>query len=90
MPQSKDQKIAETQANLPLPEQPPKASDWQSADARTVNVGSGRSEAEANMGTSDASKAGLREPASKGAQDMSNIGREGVEGQLPKDAAYKK
>ncbi|KAL6866111.1 hypothetical protein ACO1O0_002213 [Amphichorda felina] len=90
MPQSKDQKIAETQANLPLPEQPPKASDWQSADARTVNVGSGRSEAEANIGTGDASKAGLREPASKDAMDMSKIGREGVEGQLPKDAAYKK
>lgn len=41
MPQSKDQKIANAQANLPLPEQPPTASDWQSADARTVNVGAG-------------------------------------------------
>lgn len=87
MTQSKDQKIAETQANLPLPEDPPAASDFNSADARTVNVGSGRSEAEANIGTNDASKAGLREPASKEAQDLSNVGRQAVEGQLPKDAA---
>lgn len=90
MAQSKDQKIAETQANLPLPEDPPTAPDWQSADARNVNVGSGRSEAEANIGTGDASKAGLREPASKAVQDLSNVGRQGVEGQLPKDAAYRK
>lgn len=89
MTQSKDQKIAETQANLPLPEDPPVASDFNSADASTVNVGSGRSVAEGNIGTSDASKAGLREPASKDAQDMSNIGRQGVEGQIPKDAAAK-
>lgn len=33
--------IAERQANLPLPDQPPTASDFNSADARTVNVGSG-------------------------------------------------
>ncbi|KAF2654591.1 hypothetical protein K491DRAFT_705094 [Lophiostoma macrostomum CBS 122681] len=33
--------IEKTQANLPLPEQPPVASDWNSADARTVNVGAG-------------------------------------------------
>jgi tubulin gamma len=88
MPQSKEQKIEETKANLPLPDQPPTASDWQSADARTVNVGSGGTEA--NIGTGDASKAGLREPASKDAQDLSNVGRQAVEGELPKDAAYKK
>ena len=89
MTQSKDQKIEETKANLPLPEQPPTASDWQSADARTVNVGSG-GDAEKNIGTNDASTAGLRGPATKGDDmDMSNIGREAVEGQLPKDAAAK-
>ena len=41
MAQSKFDIIAERQANLPLPEQPPVASDWNSADQRTVNVGSG-------------------------------------------------
>ena len=87
MTQSKDQTIEERKANLPLPEQPPATSDWNSADASTVNVGSGRSEAEANIGTNDASKAGLREPASKEAQDLSNVGRQAVEGELPKDAA---
>lgn len=38
MPQSKADKIAEVQANLPLPDQPPTASDWQSADARNVKI----------------------------------------------------
>lgn len=33
--------IDERQANLPLPDQPPKQSDWNSADERTVNVGAG-------------------------------------------------
>ncbi|CAH0014346.1 unnamed protein product [Clonostachys rhizophaga] len=90
MPQSKEQKIAETQANLPLPEQPATASDWQSADARTVNVGSGR--IDANLSTGDDSNAGLREPASKDAQDLSNVGRQAVEGlsEPPKDAASRK
>jgi hypothetical protein len=34
-------KIENTKSNLPLPEQPPTASDWNSADQRAVNVGSG-------------------------------------------------
>ncbi|EFY92899.1 hypothetical protein J3458_004522 [Metarhizium acridum] len=75
MPQSKADKIAEVQANLPLPEQPPTASDWQSADARNVNVGSGRTEA--HIGTDKGAESGLREPATKGDDmDMSGIGRE--------------
>ncbi|KAJ5937763.1 hypothetical protein N7454_004105 [Penicillium verhagenii] len=37
----KSKQIDETKANLPLPDQPPVASDWNSADQRTVNVGSG-------------------------------------------------
>ncbi|KAM0254156.1 hypothetical protein ACHAP5_000142 [Fusarium lateritium] len=78
MTQSKDQKIAETQANLPLPDQPPKASDFNSLDARTVNVGSGKQEG--HIGTDAAAQSGLREPATKGEEvDLSNIGREGVE-----------
>ncbi|KAK4994834.1 hypothetical protein LTR66_005214 [Elasticomyces elasticus] len=54
----KSEIIAERQANLPLPEQPPRPSDWNSADASTVNVGSG--------GVSDTFSHGsdsLREPA---------------------------
>lgn len=39
--QSKADLIDERKANLPLPEQPPVASDFNSSDARTVNVGSG-------------------------------------------------
>ncbi|RMJ14014.1 hypothetical protein CDV36_006306 [Fusarium kuroshium] len=79
MSQSKDQKIANTQSNLPLPEQPPTASDWQSADARTVNVGSGGENA--RVGTDAAARGGLREPATQQGEgmDMSSIGREGVE-----------
>lgn len=77
MPQSKADKIDEVKANLPLPEQPPVASDWQSADARTVNVGSGRSGAEANIGTGPGAESGLRGPATKGdSMDMSAIGRD--------------
>ena len=75
MPESKAEKIDNVKANLPLPDQPPQASDWQSADARNVNVGSGRTEA--SIGTGDGAQAGLREPATKGADmDMSGIGRD--------------
>ncbi|KUI58530.1 hypothetical protein VP1G_05825 [Cytospora mali] len=90
MTQSKADKIAKAQANLPLPEQPPVASDWQSADARNVNVGSGR-DVQSDISTGDASTAGLRGPATKssGETDMSGIGREGKDGLdgPPKDAA---
>lgn len=88
MTQSNEQKINERQANLPLPEDPPVASDFNSADASTVNVGSGR-DVGAQVGTDDGSKAGLRGPASKETQDLSNVGRQAVEGELPKDAAAK-
>nr|XP_036589260.1 uncharacterized protein CTRU02_00014 [Colletotrichum truncatum]KAF6801265.1 hypothetical protein CTRU02_00014 [Colletotrichum truncatum] len=88
MTQSKADKITQVQQNLPLPEQPPVASDWQSADARTVNVGSGGN-AEAKIGTDTAATSGLREPASKANEDLSNVGRQAVEGLNgpPKDAA---
>ncbi|KAI6752846.1 hypothetical protein HG530_013598 [Fusarium avenaceum] len=78
MTQSNDQKIAETQANLPLPDQPPKASDFNTLDASTVNVGSGKQEG--HVGTDAAAQSGLRGPATKGEEvDLSNVGREGVE-----------
>jgi hypothetical protein len=41
---NKNEKIDRAKANLPLPDQPPVASDWNSFDQRTVNVGSGRLE----------------------------------------------
>ncbi|KAK3368393.1 hypothetical protein B0H63DRAFT_75828 [Podospora didyma] len=89
MSQSKEEKIAKAQANLPLPEQPPVGSDWQSADARTTGVGSGRFSSDVSSG--DGSTAGLREPATKSSEaiDMSGIGRQGkdnLEGP-PKDAS---
>ena len=80
---SKAEIIDERQANLPLPEGPPTASDWNSADARKVNAESGE---EADVSTGNGSAAGLREPATKGSGvredngvDMSGIGREGKE-----------
>lgn len=88
MPQSKADKIEQVKANLPLPEQPPTASDWQSADARNVNVGSGRLESDVSTGAG--ATAGLREPATKSSEgvDMSGIGRQGKDnlGDIPKDA----
>lgn len=39
---NKPEQINQAQSNLPLPDQPPVASDWNSFDQRTVNVGSGR------------------------------------------------
>lgn len=41
MSPSKEEIIEERKSNLPLPDQPPTESDWNSADARNVNVGSG-------------------------------------------------
>ncbi|OAA45693.1 hypothetical protein NOR_03482 [Metarhizium rileyi] len=77
MPASKADKIDEVKAKLPLPEQPPTASDWQSADARNVNVGTGR--VEAPIGTDKGAESGLREPATRGADmDMSGIGKKDV------------
>ena len=91
--QSKNDLIAERQANLPLPEDPPTASDWNSSDARTVNVGSGTTGSD--ISTGDAATTGLREPATGGSgvreaggADLSGIGRQGkdnLEG-IPKDA----
>lgn len=93
---SKKELIDERQAGLPLPDQPPVASDWNSSDESKVNVGSGRL-AEGMSYGNDA----LREPAtsdsslrtdgaefSKNTIAPSGVGREGhdnLEG-LPKDA----
>lgn len=71
------------------------ASDWNSADARTVNVGSGGRQDDIAAGA--ASSAGLREPATadsdvRTAGDRgvntagSGVGRSGELGGLPNDA----
>jgi len=87
MSQSKA-KIEQVRANLPLPDEPPAASDWQSADARNVNVGSGRFASDVSTGAG--ATAGLREPATKSSEgvDMSGIGRQGKDDldNIPKDA----
>ncbi|PKY08922.1 hypothetical protein P168DRAFT_323967 [Aspergillus campestris IBT 28561] len=93
----KKKDIEQTKANLPLPEQPPVASDWSSADARTVNVGSGRTEGpvsgEANSALREPATAGssVRESGSelhKNTAPTSNVGRQGKDNLdgLPKDA----
>lgn len=82
----KTKKVEEARSNLPLPEQPPVASDWNSADARNVNVGSGAVQSDISTGAGATS--GLREPASKADVDLSGVGRQGkdnLEGP-PKDA----
>lgn len=57
--ESKEDQIDRVKANLPLPDDPPGVADLESADARTVNVGSGG--VNVKMGTQSSS--GLREPA---------------------------
>jgi len=91
--QNKANIIEERRVNLPLPEEPPVASDWNSADARTVNVAAGERQSE--ISTGDASSTGLREPATggsgvreEGGVNLSGVGRQGkddLDG-LPKDA----
>lgn len=89
--------IDQRQANLPLPEQPPTASDWQSANVNTVNVGSGRVES----AVSGENNSALRGPATAtssvrvdGDEWKTNtepgpgVGRQGKDNldDLPKDA----
>lgn len=72
---NKSEIIAERQANLPLPDQPPQASDFNSADARTVNVGSGSTSGSGFSHGDDA----LREPATGGSavrEDPSATGQQ--------------
>lgn len=62
--QYKADKIEEVRSNLPLPEDPPAKSDFNSLDARTTAVGSGS--VSSDVSTGDGSSAGLREPATRG------------------------
>lgn len=93
---NKSEIIAERQANLPLPDQPPTSSDFSSADARTVNVGSG----EQPTGGFSHGQDALRGPATgdsavrtDGISNKTNtlgqgVGREAAEGLggIPNDA----
>lgn len=81
---SNAQMIAEAQSNLPLPEQPPVASDWNSLDERNVNVGSGKVESGISHGANASSN--LREPAVT--DDVGSVGRQAKDGLsgLPDDA----
>lgn len=96
----KSKEIENRKSNLPLPDQPPTESDWQSANARTVNVGSGSHEGPVS-GEHDAA---LHEPATAASsarisgeeyhhetQPMSGVGRQGKDNLdgLPRDAIYK-
>ncbi|KAK8073551.1 hypothetical protein PG994_004450 [Apiospora phragmitis] len=89
MTQSKADKIEEVKSNLPLPEEPPVPSDFNSADASATSVGSGR--VSDDVSTGDGASSGLREPASTKDADLSNVGREGKDNLSgpPKDAAAK-
>ncbi|RHZ70982.1 hypothetical protein CDV55_101876 [Aspergillus turcosus] len=93
--------IEERKANLPLPEQPPVASDWQTGDQRAVNVGSGGVQGP----VSGESNRALRGPATaessarKSAEELhtetqptGDVGRQGKEGlsDIPQDAKSRK
>lgn len=79
---SKADIIEERKANLPLPDQPPAASDFNSADGSVTNVGSGAQPTAKFSKGDDA----LRSPATN-AESLAGVGREGMEGGLPNDAA---
>ncbi|RHZ54450.1 uncharacterized protein CDV56_102557 [Aspergillus thermomutatus] len=93
--------IEERKANLPLPEQPPVASDWQSADQRAVNVGSGGLEGpvsgESNSAlrgpaTAESSARKSAEELHKETQPTGKVGRQATEGlsDIPGDAKARK
>ena len=99
---SKANIIEERRSNLPLPDQPPVASDWNSSDASKVNVGSGGVQSDVSYGGGSDS---LRGPATSDSsvrtdgqtfkqnseQPSAGVGRQGHDGldDLPKDALKK-
>lgn len=91
MSKSNQEIIDERKANLPLPDDPPTASDFSSADARNVNVSASdpptaplKNNADGLVGSA------VREPASTGGppEGLENVGRQGKDdlGGLPNDA----
>ncbi|KAL9075956.1 MAG: hypothetical protein Q9161_001350 [Pseudevernia consocians] len=94
----KSEIIAERQSNLPLPDDPPVASDWNSSDGSKVNVGSGGVEGDISYGgdirepaTSDSSVRTDGETFNKNSSQPQGVGREGHDGLdgVPKDALKK-
>ena len=95
----KDEVINERQKNLPLPEDPPVKSDFNTADTSAVNVGSGGVQSDVSYG--GGSDTGLRGPATSdssvrtdgeqfgintsGPGKVGREGKDGLEG-LPADA----
>ena len=99
MSPSKEQIIEERKSNLPLPDQPPRESDWNSADSRTVNVGSGRLEDGTTYGAQSTAVDQLRAPVAdsdvridaeewKTPTDETNVGRQAKDNLsgIPNDA----
>lgn len=91
----KSEIIAERQSNLPLPDEPPVPSDWNSSDASKVNVGSGGVESDVSYGgdirepaTSDSSARTDGDTFGKNSSLPQGVGREGHDGLdgLPEDA----
>jgi len=78
--QSKADLIEERKNNLPLPEQPPVASDFNST-SDVVNVSSG------DQPTGNFSKGDDALRTATGSESQAGVGREGIEGGLPNDAA---
>ncbi|KAL8714484.1 MAG: hypothetical protein Q9225_006570 [Loekoesia sp. 1 TL-2023] len=73
--------INERQQNLPLPDQPPVASDFNSADQRTVNVGSGGVQSDVSYG--GGSESGLRGPATSDSSLRTDGDQFGVNSSAP-------
>ena len=96
----KSKQIDEVQSNLPLPEQPPVASDWQSFDERNVNIGPGGLEEPLSDEYSNSALRGAATTSSsvrtsgeewhKITEPLSNVGRQGKDDldSLPRDALY--
>ena len=97
----KSELINERQANLPLPDQPPVNSDWNSSDQSKVNVGSGGVQDDVSYGggsdslrgpaTSDSSVRTDGDSFNKNSGAPGAVGREGHDnlGGLPQDALKK-
>jgi hypothetical protein len=96
MSPSKEEVIEERKSNLPLPEQPPRESEWNSADSRTVDVGSGRMEDGTTYDLGNTVDDPLRAPTAgsevridaeewKHPTDETNVGRQAKD-HLPNDA----
>ena len=81
---SKAEIIDERKADLPLPEDPPVASDWNSVDERNVNIARGSKDSEiATRAAAETSINGVMPPAREGSgireereADLNEIGRE--------------